>query len=329
MLSQAIHLLPQEMRVLLERLPFEVQQQLEEIRIREGRPLEIGYKGKSEFVAADGTIAWTAKEAYLVQSEQCRKLLEKLTNYSLYAMDEELRRGYITVAGGHRVGLAGRTVLESGYVKGIRDIGAFNIRIAKELIGSSRGLLPKLLDPQRRNLHSVLIIAPPQQGKTTLIRDISRVVSSGDWPMPQCMGWQGRKVGIVDERSEIAACVKGVPAFNVGPRTDVMDACPKAEGMMMLIRSMSPELIAVDEIGRIEDAEAISEAGHSGIKVAATAHAFNFDDALSRPVLRRLMQEKAFELVVQLRRTKNGMEFQVKTVDEILSTSVASNRSLL
>ncbi|RLM59977.1 stage III sporulation protein AA, partial [Halorubrum sp. Atlit-9R] len=143
-----------------------------------------------------------------------------------------------------------RTILDNGSVRGIRDIGAFNIRVAREVIGASVHLLPKLVDRVRKTLHSTLILAPPQQGKTTLVRDIARSVSYGLWPMHEGTGWQGRKVGIVDERSEIAACVRGIPTFDVGPRTDVMDACPKAEGMMMLLRSMSPEVLIADEIGR-------------------------------------------------------------------------------
>ena len=90
--------------------------------------------------------------------------------------------------------------------------------------------------------------------------------------------WPGMKVGIIDERSEIAGCLRGVPGFDVGPRTDVLDGCPKAEGMMMMIRSMSPDVLIVDEIGRPEDAEAVIEALHAGISVIATAHGSSIQD---------------------------------------------------
>jgi stage III sporulation protein AA len=315
MLSRIVHLLPMELRGLLERLPAPMQEQLEEIRIREGRPLEIGFRGQSRFMTEDGLLRQTADAAYKPSPDTCRKLLERITNYSLYAMEEELRRGFITVSGGHRIGLAGRTILDGGVVRGIRDIGAFNIRVAREVIGAGANLLPRLLDRNRKTLHSTLILAPPQQGKTTLVRDIARMVSYGQWSAHELSGWQGRKVGIVDERSEIAACVRGIPSFDVGPRTDVMDACPKAEGMMMLLRSMSPEVLVVDEIGRPEDAEAIREASHAGVSVVATAHAYDLQDARGRPVLRRLLEEGAFRHVVELKRTEQGIMHRVVAHD--------------
>ncbi|WP_168119252.1 stage III sporulation protein AA [Paenibacillus sp. HB172176] len=307
MLSQIAHLLPLEVKRLLEQLPAEIKQQLEEVRIRENRPLEIAYGGRSRFISGDGTLHHEPTEAYRPTDEQCRKLLERITNYSLYAMEEELRRGYITVSGGHRIGLAGRTILDSGEVRGIRDIGGFNIRIAREVQGAASKLLPKLLDHARSTISSTLILAPPQQGKTTLIRDIARAVSYGYWSNGESIPWRGRKVGIVDERSEIAACVRGIPTFDVGPRTDVMDACPKAEGMMMLLRSMSPEVLVVDEIGREEDAKAIREASHAGVSVVATAHAYDFQDARGRPELLRLIQDGVFAQAVELKRSHAGI----------------------
>ncbi|MDQ6421058.1 stage III sporulation protein AA [Paenibacillus sp. LHD-117] len=311
MLSHVSHLLPLELKRLLDGLPAEVKGQLEEIRIRENRPLEIAYSGQSRFVTPDSALRTDADHAVKPTAEQCRKLLERITNYSLYAMEEELRRGYITVSGGHRIGLAGRTILDGGSVRGIRGIGGFNIRIAREVIGAASHLLPKLLDRARATIGSTLILAPPQQGKTTLIRDIARTVSYGSWPGGESLKWRGRKVGIVDERSEIAACVRGIPTFDVGPRTDVMDACPKAEGMMMLLRSMSPEVLVVDEIGRLEDAEAIREASHAGVHVVATAHAYDIHDAKGRPELFKLIQEGTFAQVVELKRTPEGIMHRI------------------
>lgn len=306
MLTKVAHLLPAELTELLERLPEAAKKELEEIRVREQRPLEIVSGGRSWFAAGDGTLSESPGQAYKPSQHLCRKLLEKLTNHSLYAMEEELKRGFITVAGGHRVGLAGRTVLEGGSVRAIRDIGGFNVRLAREVIGAADRLLPRLADRQRRSIASALVIAPPRMGKTTLLRDLARSVSSGHWGSAELAAWPGRKVGIVDERSEIAASVRGVPTFDVGPRTDVMDACPKAEGMMMLLRSMSPEVLIVDEIGRTEDAEAIREAGHAGVSVIASAHAHNLDEARGRPILRSLLSEGMFQFAVVLSRSGAG-----------------------
>lgn len=307
MLSYVFQLLPLDMKKLVEKLPQEAKATLEEIRIREGRPLEIVYADGYRFLGTDGSLLRQSDGAYKPSGEQCRKLLERVTNYSIYAMEEELRRGYITVTGGHRIGLAGRTILDGGSVRGIRDIGGFNIRIAREVVGAAGFLLPKLLDRSRGKVSSTLILAPPQQGKTTLIRDMARSLSYGLTPANGHSGWAGMKVGIVDERSEIAACVRGVPTFDVGPRTDVMDACPKAEGMMMLLRSMSPEVLVVDEIGRREDAEAIREASHGGVSVIATAHAYDFHDAKGRPELSKLLEDGSFHEVVELKRTSGGV----------------------
>lgn len=295
--------LPEPLRKMIDKLPEPVRAQVEELRVREGRPLEMIRQGESAFVTVRGELASTPQDAYRPTRDVCLKLLDLLTNHSLYTFEEELKRGYITVAGGHRVGLAGRTVLEHGRVKLIRDVGSFNIRVAREMIGVGRGVLPALWDEASANVHQTLVISPPRHGKTTLIRDLARLISAGGWSNGH--GEQaGRQVGIVDERSEIAACVKGVPVFDVGPRTDVLDGCPKAEGMMMLIRSMAPDVLVVDEIGRPEDAEAIHEALHAGVRVIASAHGRDIEDVSRRPVMRELLRERLFERFVILSRSR-------------------------
>ncbi|MFC6332390.1 stage III sporulation protein AA [Paenibacillus septentrionalis] len=312
MLEHIVHILPYELKSIVYQLSQDIKDSLEEIRIRENRPLEISHRGSFHYVTEQGGAVHDSRQAYHPTQEQCRKLLERITNYSLYAMEEELRRGYITIAGGHRIGIAGRTILEGGIVRGIRDIGGFNIRIAREVVGASKQLLPKLFGGPAGSLQSTLIISPPQQGKTTILRDLARAISYGEARKP------AMKVAIVDERSEIAACVKGIPSFDVGPRTDVMDACPKAEGMMMLLRSMSPEVIIVDEIGRVEDAVAIREAAHCGVKVIATAHAFNVEEVLGRSEIKSLIAEKAFSSIVELKRNEQGFMHRIISVERLL-----------
>ncbi|PZE22062.1 stage III sporulation protein AA [Paenibacillus xerothermodurans] len=297
-------------------LPTEILQDIQEIRVREMRPLEVGFGRSYGFVQSVGAgLCAEPERAYVPSREDCAVLLEMLTQHSLYTYEEELRRGYITVVGGHRVGLAGRTVLDNGKVKHLKDISSFNIRIAKQVIGTGERALPYLLDAHSGpGIHHTLIVSPPQQGKTTLLRDLARIISSGASDnytgssignggsvagKHMAMG-RGCKVGIVDERSEIAACVKGVPRFDLGPRTDVLDGCPKAEGMMMMIRSLSPDVLMVDEIGRPEDAAAIHEAIHAGIRVIATAHGLHQEDVRRRPVLRELLAEGVFGRVVVL-----------------------------
>ncbi|OPA81331.1 stage III sporulation protein AA [Paenibacillus selenitireducens] len=300
-----LSIFPSTIQELLGKLHPTVLARIEEIRVRQERPLEVNYQGQFHYVNYRGELTDMPGEGYLPTREDGNRLLDFITNHSLYTMEEELRKGYITIHGGHRIGLTGRAVLTKGHVDHIRDITSFNIRIARELKGVGEPILPQLLDFRQHSVQHTLILSPPQHGKTTLIRDLARLISGGQWMHAEAK-WKGLKVGIVDERSEIAGCLKGVPSFDVGPRTDVLDGCPKAEGMMMMIRSMSPDVMLVDEIGRPEDADAIREALHAGIRVIATAHGSELEDVLRRPVLNKLISDELFQTYVVLHRSSKG-----------------------
>ncbi|AJS57931.1 stage III sporulation protein AA [Paenibacillus sp. IHBB 10380] len=305
-----LELFPEPIKSLLQQLPFSILDKMEEVRIREGRPLEINTAGAHHFLTLDGKLTLNVEEAYKPAREDSHRLLDRISNHSLYTMEEELRKGFITIPGGHRIGLAGRTVLSSGKVEHLRDISGFNVRIAREIRGAANTILPYLLDSKDKRIKHTLILSPPQHGKTTLIRDMARQISSGNYE-GSAVKWRGMKVGIIDERSEIAGSLRGVPSFDVGPRTDVMDGCPKAEGMMMMIRSMSPEVLLVDEIGRAEDAEAITEALHAGISIIATAHGSNAEELSQRPALAGLIENRMFEMYVILNRTAGDLGFRI------------------
>ncbi|MCU9613843.1 stage III sporulation protein AA [Caldibacillus lycopersici] len=266
-------------------LPPEQIEQMEEVRIRINRPIEIS------------TMQHTIYLPYIVQPFDAELLLNMLSQNSYYTLDEELKRGYITIEGGHRIGLAGKVILEDGKVKAIRDISSFNIRVAKEQIGIAEKWIPYLYQGKWQH---TMIVGAPQTGKTTLLRDLARIISTGSkkHSIPPL------KVGIVDERSEIAGCVHGIPQLTFGMRVDVLDACPKAEGMMMLIRSMSPDVLIVDEIGRKEDTEAILEAVHAGICLIMTTHGESVTDLYGRPALRPIIEQKVFDRYIELSRKK-------------------------
>lgn len=298
-------LFPERLKALLGALPPPLLDRIEEVRVREGRPLEINYGGCYYFVGPGGHTR-NPGEAYRPGREDSHRLLDLISNHSLYTMEEELRKGFITIPGGHRVGLAGRTVLGGGGVEHLRDITGFNVRIAREVLGAADPVIPYLWD--RTRLRHTLILSPPQHGKTTLLRDLARQVSSG---LDHGNIRTALKVGIVDERSEIAGSRRGVPAFDVGPRTDVLDGCPKAEGMMMMIRSLSPDVLVADEIGRPEDAAAVTEALHAGISVVATAHAKEPEELARRPALLGLIENRLFERYVVLSRTAAGSQVRV------------------
>jgi stage III sporulation protein AA len=262
--------------------------ELEEIRIRLNRPLELIVNGVPYYPSMTSPY-------YIVSKEDCTYFINKVSQHSIYTLEEELKRGYITIEGGHRVGLAGKVITENSKVKAIRDLASFNIRIARQKIGAANALIPYLY---KENWLSTVIIGPPGTGKTTILRDIARLISKGNAnkKIPS------KKVGIVDERSEIAGCIRGVPQHDLGHRVDVLDSCPKAEGMMMLIRSMSPDVLIVDEIGRKEDTEAIIEAVNAGVKLMVTVHGFSFEDLLKRPSIRPLIDACTFDRYIELSR---------------------------
>lgn len=281
-------LLPDSIQSIINETPPSLIHKLEEIRIRVNRPLELIVEGKPYYPIKNN-------QRHIVTMAESVHFMNKLSNFSLYAFEEELKRGYITIRGGHRVGLAGKVTIEQGKVKAIKEIGSYNIRIAREKIGVVENYIPYLYENRWLN---TLIIGAPQTGKTTLLRDMARTISKGNHRYRIA----SQKVAIVDERSEIAGSVKGVPQHQLGDRVDVLDACPKAEGMMMMIRSMSPDVIIVDEIGRQEDCDAIIEALNAGVQMMMTVHANSLEDLYLRPMLKMILEGNVFERFIELTR---------------------------
>lgn len=293
--KQIGHFLAPKVRLIIENLPDELLEKTEEIRLRHSRPLIIFWAGGESYLSEKGPVP-TPREAYLTDGEDLEKTLDLLSNYSLYAYEEELRQGYLTIPGGHRVGLAGRAVLEGGRIKVLRDISSLNFRVARQVKGVGEKVLAFIFDRRMGRIMHSLIISPPQGGKTTLLRDLARLISEGTG----ILGQAGKKVGIVDERSEIAGCYQGIPQLDVGFRTDVLDACPKAEGVMLMLRSLSPQVIITDEIGRGEDVNAIEEAIHAGVSVIASAHGSSLEEICQRPILGGLLLKNYFERLIFL-----------------------------
>ena len=267
-------------------------ERLYELRLRIHEPFIVIYDADEYFVGKDGKMTKEAGDAYYIEEQDLRDTMELVSNYSLYAYEDEIRQGYITVQGGHRVGLAGTVVVEHGKIKNVKHISFINIRVSHQIQGCAKSVMPYIRELGQ--VFHTLIISPPRGGKTTLLRDMIRYISDGD------KEHAGMTVGVVDERSELAACYMGMPQNDLGMRTDVLDCCPKVDGMLMLIRSMSPQVIAVDEIGSAGDIEALAYVINCGCKILATVHGSSIDDIRNKPVLRRLVEEKIFERYVVL-----------------------------
>lgn len=271
---------------------------VQEIRLRAGRPLIILY-GKCEyFLGINSGLTHNIKKAYYVSAGELREAMDYISSYSRYAFEEELRQGYITIQGGHRIGVAGKIIWENGRAKNMGNISFMNIRVAHQIPGCGEKIMKYIRHGD--SIYNTLVISPPRCGKTTLLRDMIRILSNGD----SCN--RGFTVGVVDERSELGACYKGCPQNDLGCRSDVLDGCPKAEGMMMLVRSMSPEIIAVDEIGSNQDANAVDYVMNCGIRVIATVHGLDMSEIRNKPVLGSLVKEQAFKRYILLEAGRIG-----------------------
>lgn len=272
--------------------------EVEEIRLRIKRPLVFRAGMREMTVTEQKKLSFQLSEGYVITKDDLERTVQVLSQSSLYAWEDEFKNGYLTIPGGHRIGFVGRGVLEKGSLKTLKDISGINYRIGRQVLGCADQVIPYIVSQDQ--VQHTLIISPPQCGKTTLLRDLVRQISEG---IPK-LHFSGVNVGLVDERSELAGMYLGEPQFKIGLRTDVLDACPKAEGMMMLIRSMSPRVIATDEIGKKEDVEALYHALQAGVKVITTVHGSSFEEIKERPVLQALLNWHFFERLVVLSRRK-------------------------
>lgn len=290
-MEQVWELLPYSLQDAVERLSAAERAQIEEVRLRLGRPVSVTLPEGERFLP--GTAA---------DRETLDQVLERASRCSVHTVLEQLRNGFVSVQGGHRLALCGTGVVEKGVLVNLRSISSLSIRQAREVKGIAAEVLPGLLEEGR--LQSTLILAPPGRGKTTLLRDLVRAVSAGE-------GCPPLRVGLADERGEVAAVWDGRPMLDVGPRTDVMDSCPKDVGIITLLRGMSPQVLAVDEITRTEDADALLQAAGCGAVLLATAHAGCVDDLKRRKTYRRLAEEGVFERFVVVEGTGRARSYRV------------------
>lgn len=259
-----------------------------EIRCRVNQPIAVRLKDGGEVVLRQNG------SPLILEPLLLDYIVQRISQCSVYAWEEEYRRGYLTLPGGHRVGLAGKILLEAGRIRTMKQISSLNFRIASEIIGVADDLMPYLY--KAGGIRNTLLVAPPGCGKTTLLRDITRQLSEGVPPL-----WpQGVNVGLVDERSELAGTVNGAAQLQVGCRTDVLDGCPKSEGMQMLIRAMGPQVIVADEMGTLADVQAMQDALNAGVAVITSIHGRQWADLEGRAYFQPLLAQHFFECMVFL-----------------------------
>lgn len=270
---QALRICPLAVREAIERTPL--CGSLEEVRFRCGTSIRL-YANRKETELPRSTVT----------KELLQDILSAATEHSVYAAQSTIRQGFITLAGGHRLGLCGMAVEKDGEVTTLRDISSMNLRIARQHLGCADSAADYLWTHPR----SALIIGAPASGKTTLLRDLIRIISDR-------FLW---RVSVVDERMELACCLDGMPQLKLGAHTDVLSGTCKQRGIEMLLRTMNPQWIALDEITAEADVEAIVRASYCGIRFLATAHAVGREDLHHRPVYQKLMQAQIFENLITI-----------------------------
>lgn len=288
-INELLNYISPRLREPLKRIDMSIWDRAEEIRITNGKPAMICYNNGFEYVNS-------SDRPFICDVLTVKETMMLITDNSIYAANDKLINGFITLKGGHRAGICGTVVLNNGKISAIKDISGINIRIKREIFGVADKIIKHVIDGNM--VMNTLIIAPPQCGKTTLLRDISRILG------------ERRKISVVDERSEIAAMYNGIPQNDVGLRTDVLDACPKCIGIPLVIRSMSPEIIITDEIGGENDADAINYAINSGAKIITSAHGSNIRELNRRKFFKDILG--FFDLYIVL--TNKGGTGKVKEV---------------
>ncbi len=289
--DQAVKQLCDPVANLLLFLPGYLKEQVQEVRLRAGQPLSLCSGSRSWFVDRSGKVYDRPNElCYRVEQGDLFASFRSLCSYSVHTHQNEIRQGFVTISGGHRAGICGTAVYEQNQKTGVRDITSINLRIARQIHGVADELVDQVFS---KGLQGVLIAGAPSSGKTTLLRDLARQLSSGR--AGACY-----KVAVVDERSEIAACSGGTVQNDLGPCCDVLDGFSKEEGIQMALRVLSPQVILCDEVGTQAEIQGVISGVNSGVAVVTTIHANSLQEILRRPQGRALLETGAFETLVIL-----------------------------
>lgn len=273
--EQAAEYLPVRIREQLYRLSELERKQTHELRLRLQRPFAVSMCNRQLIPI----------QSMIITPRDIEDSFKQVCEYSIHTYSRELAQGFITVRGGHRVGICGTAVVKSGEIESIKDISGLNIRIARQVLGCANEITDTLTC---HGIASILLIGAPSSGKTTILRDLCRQIG------------KKHKLSIIDERGEIAASYRGTPQNDVGENSDVLDGYPKSAGVITALRALSPQVIVCDEIGGEDDCQSLRSGVHSGVKLLATAHADSVEDIYRRKHIAALLFEGAFDYIVLL-----------------------------
>lgn len=297
-LAEILEYMPKHIAAILTKTFETAETSIQEIRIRSELPLIISTVSGSFAVLPDGSLSPAVGGAYITTGADLRRIFQAVCENSVYAYIDDIRQGFITIKGGHRVGFTGRASVSDGRIENFREISSLNIRIAREVIGAANGIADSILTPG--GIVSTLLVSPPMGGKTTVLRDLARIASD-----------KGAKTAIADDRGELAALYKGVPQNNIGVQTDVMVNAPKSEAIVMMLRSMSPQLIITDEISTEADARAVLQCFGTGVAVIGSTHGGSIDEAAGREIIRPLIGANGFRQIIFLRKDGSGLNTKI------------------
>lgn len=309
--DQSVKGLNQKLYEQLIHIPNHLKEQVQEIRLRVNRPVAIYCSNRMYYITEKHQITTTimADKMLIATGKDIAETFQNICGYSVYSHQNEIKDGFITMYGGHRAGICGTAVYHHGQLSNIRDISSINIRVARQINGAAN----KLMQALGENLNGILLCGAPASGKTTILRDLARQLSSNS----------SLKVTVIDERGELAGTCKGVCQNDLG-QSDVLDGYAKGEGIMQALRCLSPDLIICDEVGTKDDVTAIEESLNAGVSVIASIHAGTKREFLKRPQAKKLMETGAFSKLVFLKsRSEPGEIKEICTWEDVKNASIS------